>query len=258
MELQLGQQMEFAKALAVSDLLPNVYRGKPGNVLLAIGLGQTMGLSPAESVTRIYVVDGKPSAGAELIASNVRRAGHKLRVKGDAQACVATIIRADDPDFEFTESFTIDDAKRAKLLGKDNWQNYPAAMLRARAITAVARAACPEALYGVSYTMEEISDDIVPPAAVSLQEKLTLPKADVVTSAQLAKLWASAKALGVADDDEGKNDLRRFCSIVIGRDLASSKDMTKVEASTVFAAMDDEERCSDIWRQIMAEYATAD
>ncbi len=62
------------------------------------------GLSPAESLYRIDVIQGKPTASAELIAANVRKAGHKLRLRVDEQAVSATctIIRADDPDYEHT------------------------------------------------------------------------------------------------------------------------------------------------------------
>jgi hypothetical protein len=43
----------------------------------------------------------------------------------------------------------------AKLAKKDVWQEYPAAMLRARAISECVRMACPEVLHGAIYTPEE-------------------------------------------------------------------------------------------------------
>ena len=51
------------------------YRGNPANVLLAIGLGQAMGLSPAESLIRIDVIQGTPAAGAEPVAGHCARWG---------------------------------------------------------------------------------------------------------------------------------------------------------------------------------------
>ena len=101
----LAEQMEFARVITEGDprnsLLPQAYRGNPGNVLIAVGLGAAMGLSPAESLYRIDVIQGTPAAGAELIAQNVRRAGHKLRVQvsENPPAATATIVRADDPDY---------------------------------------------------------------------------------------------------------------------------------------------------------------
>lgn len=156
----LESQMNFARALAVSNLLPNAYRQQPGNVLVAIGLGQAMGLSPAESLYRINVIQGKPTASAELIASNVRKAGHRLRVKQDKanMSVTAMIVRSDDPDFEFVETRDMQWAKDMGLANNDNYKKQPLTLLTWRAITAVARVACPEALYGTVYTPDEMYD----------------------------------------------------------------------------------------------------
>ena len=76
----LRDQMAYAQTLAQGSLVPQSYRGNPANILVAMGLGQSMGLSPAESLYRINVIQGKPTASAELIAAQVRKAGHKLRI----------------------------------------------------------------------------------------------------------------------------------------------------------------------------------
>ncbi len=157
-ESALSEQMQFAKAVSDGDLLPQAYRGKPANVLLAVGLGAAMGLTPAEALYRIDVIQGKPTASAELIAANVRKAGHKLRVLPGADKCTAQIIRADDPEFTFEVTRDMDWAKAMGLHTKDNYKKQAATMLQWRAITAVARLACPEALYGVSYTADELED----------------------------------------------------------------------------------------------------
>ena len=44
------------------------------------------------------------------------------------------------------------------LTSKDNYRKQPGTMLQWRAITAVARLACPEALYGIVYTPDELED----------------------------------------------------------------------------------------------------
>lgn len=154
----LTAQMDFAKALSSAAMLPDSYRGKPADILLAMGLGQSMGLSPAESLYRIAVIKGKPTASAELIAANVRKAGHKLRVVTDeaGKRVKATIIRADDPDFPFEVIRDMAWATQMGLDKNDNYRKQPTTMLQWRAITAVARLACPEALCGVQYTPDEM------------------------------------------------------------------------------------------------------
>jgi hypothetical protein len=154
----LREQMDYARAVASASLLPESYRGKPADIMLAVGLGSSMGLSPAESLYRIAVIKGKPTASAELIAANVRRAGHKLRVRSGDGAVTATIIRSDDPEFEHTVVRDMAWAARMGLDKNDNYRKQPETMLQWRAITAVARLACPEALYGVAHTPDEVSD----------------------------------------------------------------------------------------------------
>lgn len=152
----LRDQMDYARAVSVANMLPESYRGKPADIMLAVGLGSSMGLSPAESLYRISVIKGKPTASAELIAANVRKAGHRLRVQGDETTCTATVLRNDDPDYEFAVTRDLQWAQRMGLADQPNYKKQPGTMLQWRAITAVARLACPEALYGVQYTADEV------------------------------------------------------------------------------------------------------
>jgi hypothetical protein len=163
----LADKISFAKALAASNLLPRQYQGNPANLLFALEYAEALRISPINAITSIHVIEGKPSASADLIAALVRRAGHKLRVTGDDRHAVAQIVRVDDPGFVFEVEWTLERAKVAGLTGKGVWRQYPAAMLRSRAITEVARAAASDALFGIVYTPEELgapSDDDDPPA----------------------------------------------------------------------------------------------
>ena len=170
----LADRMEYAKALAPSDLLPKQYRGNPANVLIAIEYGRALGLEPMAAIQGVHIVEGKPTASAQLIGALVRNAGHRLRVQGDDTGAVAVIVRADDPDFEFRAEWNLERAKQAGLAGRGPWKTYPAAMLKARAITEVARDACPEVLSGVAYTAEELGHDDAPKRVDTA--RLTPPK----------------------------------------------------------------------------------
>lgn len=205
----LTVQMDFARAVSTGAMLPDAYRGKPADILLAVGLGQSMGLSPAESLYRIAVIKGKPTASAELIASQVRKAGHKLRVKGDDTTCTATIIRADDPDFPFEVTRDIAWARGMGLADNANYKKQPGTMLQWRAITAVARLACPEALYGVQYTPDEIETSwdgtTAPPRTTGLAaalapepEPVDVTEAEIVDDSDAATLLAQIKTAAEA------------------------------------------------------------
>lgn len=153
----LTERIEYSRALAVAPLLPKSYRDQPGNVLLALELADSLGLSPMDVIQNVHVIEGKLSMSASLIAGLVRRAGHRLRVfMVDPQTARATITRADDPDFEFVSTWTMDRAKTAGLVGKDNWRHHPQQMLKRRATAEVARDACPEVLAGMGYDRDEV------------------------------------------------------------------------------------------------------
>lgn len=207
----LDQQINYAKAMAVSNLLPVTYQNHPENVLVALAQGQALGIAPIQAMNQINVIKGKPALSADLIAALVRRAGHRLRVEGDDTYAQVTIIRADDPDYiPKPVRWDIERAKRAGLLGNPSWQKYPAAMLRARAISEAARAWANDALYGFIYTPEEIDSSWVPdsdpdtgePVQATQQEQQTAPphpapQPQLLNQAQIDGIQAGMSELGL-------------------------------------------------------------
>lgn len=173
--LDLHGAMQYAQALAQSNLLPAQYRGRPANVLWALEYGKTIELTPLAAMLGVHVIDGKPSASAGLISGLVRRAGHRLRVRGDAETAVCEIVRSDDPDYTFRAEWTIGRAEAAGLTGKDVWKRYPAAMLKARAITECARDSCEEVLFGLHYTPEELGAVVDAEGEIVASEVITQP-----------------------------------------------------------------------------------
>jgi hypothetical protein len=247
--LGLSEQMRYAQTVSTGALLPQAYRGRPADILIAIGLGQAMGLSPAESLYRIDVIQGKPTASAELIAANVRKAGHKLRVRGDETSCTATIVRADDPDFPFEVTRDIAWVKRMQLDKKDNYLKQPGTMLQWRAVAAVARLACPEALYGVAYTPDELDDtssrgqspvvsvaSFAPAVAPEPAPEAEPETGEAITPAQSKALHAAFNRAGYSRDER---DARlSYVSDVVQREVTTSNDLTRDEASRVLARLD--------------------
>ena len=153
----LTEQMNYAKALAASDLLPPSYRGKPANVLIALELGNALGLAPTTALYGINVINSKPTLGAETMRAVVLSKGHRFDViEFTAESATVAVARKERPDDVSTFAFTIDDAKAAGLTN-DTYRKFPKAMLLARATSQACRAIFPDVLAGVSYTPEEIS-----------------------------------------------------------------------------------------------------
>jgi hypothetical protein len=175
-------KMAMANALANANLLPRAYQKNPANLLFAMEYADAIGVHPMTAVQSIHVIDGKPSASAQLIAGLGRRAGHIVRVKFDRKTMTATaeVIRKDDPDYTFQSVWDMDRARSANLTGKAVWKQYPDAMLKARAITEVARDAFPEALFGVAYTAEELGADRTDEDGAPIQEAVVVDAPAIV------------------------------------------------------------------------------
>lgn len=161
-ELTVREQIELASRYSQSTIIAEAYRKKPADILVAIALGQSIGISAVQSLSQINVINGKPTMSAELIAGRVRKAGHKLRIEvcetPGQESATCTIIRRDDPEHPFVSKRDRAWAQRMELINKSNYIKQPATMLKKRAITDCARDACSEVLCGIAYCEEEMSD----------------------------------------------------------------------------------------------------
>lgn len=143
-----------------------VKQGSIGKTFLLAETGDMLGIHPIAAMTGVHIIEGKPSISANLMSGLVRKAGHKLRVsvigalKDKSLTATAELIRSDDPDFTFKVVWTLEKAERALLYpGKaaSNWQKYPEAMLKARALSEVIREGASDVLMGGNvYTPEEL------------------------------------------------------------------------------------------------------
>ena len=157
----LEEKKGWSLAMADGDLLPQQYRRKPANLLFAAEYADALGISRIHVLTSIAVINGRPSPSADLMSAMVRARGHKLRVVGDDTYAEATLIRADDPDFEYKARWDQAKAVKAGLWGnKGPWTLYPAAMLRSRAISEVVRMGATDVMAGGIYTPEELGAQV--------------------------------------------------------------------------------------------------
>lgn len=150
---------EMSEALHESGLLPSWIK-TPMAALAVIQKGKELGLQPMYALARISMIEGKPCCDAEGMAAMIYRdhgPNALTFVETTPDACTIEYRRAGGRPGRLT--FTIEDARRAGLLNKQNWKNYPQAMLRARAISAAARMAFPDTIGGL-YTPEELGAEV--------------------------------------------------------------------------------------------------
>lgn len=156
------QLVTFAEMAAQSDLMPRDYKGKPANIMLAIQMGSELGLAPMQSIQSIAVINGRPGVWGDGMIGLCRQSplceDIQESIAGEGDAMVATCIAKRRGSSPVTSRFSVADAKKAGLWGKQGpWQQYPARMLQNRARGFALRDAFPDLLRGLK-TVEELRD----------------------------------------------------------------------------------------------------
>jgi len=169
----LSEAMQFSDVLSKSIMVPREYQGKPANVLVAVQWGMELGLAPMQALQNIAVINGKPSIYGDALLAMVRADHRCLGVKEylDGETAVCLITRShNNGDFEEIErKFSVDDAKRAGLWGKQGpWKQYPQRMLQMRARSLAIRDGFPDVIKGL-ISVEEAQDMPAPMKPVQPQ-----------------------------------------------------------------------------------------
>lgn len=154
----MGPAVDLAERIYRTEFVSSALRGRPEAVVACILAGHEVGIGPLQALSKIYVVDGKPTMSAELMRALVLRAGHDLWIDENTNTRVTVAGRRAGREFTSKVTWTTDDAKRAGLLNKQNWQKYPRAMLLARATSELCRLMFADVLGGISYSVEELED----------------------------------------------------------------------------------------------------
>lgn len=143
--------------------------------------GAEMGFGPIASMTGVYIIEGKPSVSAGLMASAVKRSGrYSYRLeKGHPTATECTIHFYEGKELIGSSSFTWAEAQAAGLVGKPTWKQYPKNMLFARALSNGVKWHCPDVFQGTVYLPEELGAEVNEDGeAVSLPTVITVAALD--------------------------------------------------------------------------------
>ena len=143
-------------------------------------LCQAENLHPAIAMRDFHVIQGRPALKADAMLARFQQAGGSVnwKVYEDEQV---TGIFSHPQGGTLEVSWLLSKAKLIGIASKDNWKNYPRAMLRARCISEGIRAVYPGCVVGV-YTPEETEN-----FSSHRQDPSPLPQAPVTLVKEVAK-----------------------------------------------------------------------
>ena len=151
---------ELAKQVANTEFVPKSLRGNPGAIAACVLYGDELGIGPMQALAKISVIEGRPTLSAEAQRALILAAGHDMWVVESSNTKVTIAGRRSNSDNVSTVTWTMDDAKRAGLAGRQNWRTYPRQMLTARATAELARLIFADAVGGLLATEELEGDDV--------------------------------------------------------------------------------------------------
>lgn len=257
---------EQAADLIASGYLPRAI-DKPEKAVAIIMLGRELGMGPWQSFNSIDVIQGRPTLKpigmAALVNRFVEARGGYLRVvESTAQRCTVEYLRPPAPDARRV-AYTIEEARAANLLAKDTWKQYPADMLRNRAISRACREGFSDVILGL-YTDEEVeaigganrpatatttnvtpiaeSVAIVDAETVDVEtgeivDAETRPAVEYITPRQIKFVWAIANKKGLSDEDVHAETLRLYEKTSVG-------DLTRAEVSSFIEHLQGKQRAA--------------
>lgn len=121
--------------------------------IVKIMAGAELGFPPVASMTGVYIVKGRPSISAVMMAAMVKRSGkYNYRVRELTEA-LASIEFFEGKESLGVSTFTIADAKKAQT---QNIDKFPRNMLYARAMSNGVRWYTPDLFGGPVYTPDEL------------------------------------------------------------------------------------------------------
>lgn len=156
-----------AQMLSRSSIVPDNFRGKPENILIAIDQANRLNVSPFMVMQNLYVIQGRPAWSSKFLIAMINGSGKfdeelhfdlKNDQEGKPFSCLAWTMK----NGRKVEGVTVDMdmAKAEGWLAKNGskWKTIPTLMLRYRAASFFASLNCPELTLGI-YTQEEFEDN---------------------------------------------------------------------------------------------------
>lgn len=253
---------QIGSALCETAFVPQAFRNKPEDAAAAILFGDEIGFTPTQALRSIYVIGGTPALYSRAQVAIVLSHGHEIWTVEDGPGKVTVSGRRRGTKHVETVTWTTARAQTAGYTSNKKYNTDSQAMLYARAAGDVARRIAPDVLAGCPYSVEELEMDEAPatstvtrtattakvkraapaekpvaaepdlddpPPAAKEHAEPDEPTTPAISAAQSKMLHALLRENGITD----RALALALCSDVTGREIESTKELSKVDASAV-------------------------
>ena len=164
----MGNLMQQANFLSQSTIIPEAYRNKPANCLIALEFANRIGCNFLTVMQGVYTIQGRPSWSSQFLISAWNTCGRFTPIKykmfgteadGMDFGCVAYSTEIETGEVLESPKITMQMAKDEGWSTKNGskWRTMSSLMIRYRAAAFLIRLYAPELTFGI-HTREEVED----------------------------------------------------------------------------------------------------
>lgn len=194
----------IAKMFASSQLVPQHFRGKPEECMVALSLAQQLRVNPLLAMQNIFVVKGTPGFKTAFVIALANERGpfadpiqfEEVGKGKDLAVRAYAKMRSTGTVVDFTASLSM--AEKDGWTSNPKYASMPNLMLRYRAAAILVRLYCPEVLMGYQ-TSEEVED-------VAYAGRLNVIDAEIEKPSVVASLNAELQREAAADSRDAAAD----------------------------------------------------
>jgi hypothetical protein len=162
---RFGQIQRVAKLFSESDLVPEIFQGKPANCAVALQMAFRLRVDPMMLMQNMYIVHGRPGIEAKLAIALMNQRGPftgplqwKFEGQGDKKQCTCFAThRQTGEQCKQTVTFAMVKAEGWLDKSGSKWKTMPDIMFQYRSAMFLGRLYCPEVLLGLP-TDDELRD----------------------------------------------------------------------------------------------------
>jgi hypothetical protein len=208
---QLAEVWRHAKMLSESDIVPQAFRGKPANCVIAVELAHRLGSAPMMVMQNLDIIQGKPSWSSKFLIATVNACGRfsPLRFRFDGKpnskdwSCTAYATERETGEILEGITITMAMADAEGWLGKagSKWKTMPQLMLTYRAAAFWARIYCPEVSMGL-HTAEENEDVFIRERSGGMPDEIRQTLVAESTSVSVPELSGKTEAPAESSPDQ--------------------------------------------------------